>query len=150
MPGFQAQVVEQRRIHPHFAYRGNRGFQAGGGWLTHIRQEEQFTAQWVTWLHRFEGHQAAGSALLSQGASHGGKAHIGVGLQTHVLGLLHKSHGCALVTDDHRIATQQLPRIAPQTRLHSVSQKPYRRERCHRQRHRQHEQAQLACTQITP
>ena len=115
VPGFQVQVVEQRGVHPHFARGGDGGFEVRSAWLAHIVQDEQLAAQGVPGLHRLECDQSTGTALLCQGAGHGGKAHIGVGLQAQALGPLHKGSGGGLVTDHHRIAAEQLTRITPQT-----------------------------------
>ena len=150
LPGFQVQVVEQRGVDPHFANGGNGGLNASGGWLAYIGHNKQLAPQRVTRLHRLEGDQAAGTALFGHGAGHGGKAHIGVGLQAQALGFLHKGGWRALVADHHGVATEQLSRIAPQARLHAIGQKTDRRERGHRQRHRHHEQPQLTRTQIAP
>jgi hypothetical protein len=55
-----------------------------------------------------------------------------------------------LIAHHHRITAQQLTRIAPQARLHAIGQKPHGGQRRHGQSHREHEQAQITCTQVSP
>ena len=140
------QGFEQGRIDPDLT----RWWDAGAA----LTRNLQPTAQGVTRLHGFEGHQTGGRGGAGvrggHGTRHGRETHIGVALQTGCLGLLHKGLGGALVAHHHSVAPQQLACITPQARLHAVGQKTDRRQSRNRQRHRHHQQAQLASPQISP
>ena len=148
------QGFEQSRIDPDFALGRNAGRALAG--------DLQAATQGVSGLHGFEGHKAGsrwgsgwrvrwgGGIRRVHGTRHGRETHIGVALQTGILGLLNKGLRGALVTHHHRIAPQQLARITPQTRLHAIGQETHRRQGRHGQGHRHHQQAQLARPQVTP
>ena len=143
LPGLQVQVVKQGGVDPHFANRRDGRCASCGGCL-------ELASQGIAGLYRLQGDQAAGAALRDQGAGHGRKAHIGIGLQAHGLGFQHKGSRRALITDNNSIAAKQLAGIAPQTRLHAVGQKAHSGQGRHSQSDREHEQLQFTRTQVAP
>jgi hypothetical protein len=71
-------------------------------------------------------------------------------LQPQARGLGQEGWRRCVVGAEHRIATQQLPRIALQAALQAVGKKPNRCERRHRQGDGHQQQAQLACPEVAP
>ena len=110
----------------------------------------QTTPQGVVSLHPFQCHQPAQPPLFIRGASHGRKTERGDALKSLHLGLLQPGRGRWLVGHDHSVATQQLCRIALQTRLQAISQKGHRGQGRHPQCNRHQQQTHLRRTGIAP
>ena len=144
----QAQGFEQWGLHPGLAGRRDvaRQITCTLGLCGH----PQPAAQRVAGRHHLQGHQLAGAAPGLGGPRHGRKTQGLHHLQPQSAGFSLKGRRRRVVTDDHRVTTEQLPRIALHAALQAVSKKPHRRQRRHCQRHRQHQQAQLARAQVAP
>ncbi|MNT05097.1 hypothetical protein D3C72_1397060 [compost metagenome] len=144
----QAQRVEQRGIDPDLARRRHvarhRARALGRG------RRLQVAAQRVARRHGLQGHELAGAALGVLGPRHGGKAEGAGARKAQRLRLCDESFGRRVVAHDHRVAAQQLARIALQPALQSVGEEADRRERGHGQHHGHDQEAQLAGAQVAP
>ena len=144
----QAQRFEQRRIDPHVAGRGDvarrfaRTIGRDGGL--------QPATQRIAGLDRLQRDQLAGAALFVAGPRHRGKAVSACSLQPQRFRALDECRWCRVVAGQHRIAAEQLPRIALQSALEPVGKKADGRERGHREQHGDDQQAQFACAQVAP
>ena len=146
---FQRQRFEQRGIDPNRAALGDAGrglaFAVCG-----ITRQPQLTAQRIAVAHRLQRHQPRRAALCVVRAAHGRERERQHVPELEPIGLLDPRRGGRVVADHHRIATQQLARVALQAGLQAVGKKAHRRERRHRQRDGHHQQPQLARAQVAP
>ena len=144
----QAQGFEQWGLHPGLAGRRDvaRQITCTLGLCGH----PQPAAQRVAGCDHLQGHQLAVAAPGLGGARHGRKTQGLHHLQPQAPGFGLKGRRRRVVADDHRVTTQQLPRIALHAALQAVSKKAHSRQGRHRQRHRQHQQTQLTRAQVAP
>ena len=146
LAGFEAQRLQQRRIGPRRAGRGN----VAGGLPCGLQRvgHGHVATQRVAVRHALEGDQLAGTAVFVARARHRRKGDGRDGFQAQRLRFFDKSGGNLAVAAHHGVAAQQLKRIALQPAIEPVRKKTDRRERRHRQRHGHHQQPQFASPQI--
>ena len=148
LPNLQVERGQQGRIDPDRARRRNVTRDPIGG-FGRVRHP-QGAAQRVTGRHRLQRHQPSRAAVFVARPAHGGKAQRLHGLQAQAARLLLECRRRRVVALDHRIATDQRPRVPRQPTLQPVGKKPHRRQRRHRQRHRQQQQPQFTRTPVAP
>jgi hypothetical protein len=144
----QAQRFEQRAIDPDFAggrHRARGLTRRAGGC-----RDLQVAAQRIARRHRLQRHQLAGTALRIAGARHGRKAIGRSAHQAEFASPLDHARRRRVVAGQHRVAAEQLPRVALQAALEPVGKEPDGRERGHRQQHGHDQKAQFAGAQVTP
>ncbi len=137
---------EQPGVDPHLTGRGHlaRGLTRAVGRGRHL----QAAAQRVARRHRLEGHQPAGAALRVGCTRHGreGVGHRAV--QPQRRGALREGRRRRVVRHQHRVAAEQLARVALQAALEPVGEEAHGRERGHGQQHGDDQQAQFAGAQV--
>lgn len=144
--GLQMQRVEQRRIGPHGAGRGDVGRLARGGRAG--RHDLDGTAQRIACRHRLHGREARGRRVARPGRG-GRRDHAREdgrrrGAQAERVCVARERRIDRMIGAHHEIGAEHLSRVALEPLAQPVCEKTDARQRGDREHQRQHEQREFA------